>query len=148
VIEPREEELKELLAYWEARRGMRPMPARADIDPVDIPSLLPYIVLVETAETLGDFRYRLCGTEFCRGFEGERTGVRFADLPRIENYDQVYEGYWRTYEEKAARYFHGQIVSPTRDFVKYSRLTLPLSTDGEWVDMILGGFVFFYDTVA
>jgi hypothetical protein len=148
MLEPSQEELKDLLTYWNARRGERSMPARADIDPVDIPSLLPHIVLVETGETLGDFRYRLCGTEFCRGFESERTGVRFADLPRIENYERVYEGYWCTQVEKIPQYFHGQIVSPPRDFIKYSRLTLPLSADGDRVDMILGGFVFFHDASA
>ena len=148
MLDPREQELKDLLAYWDARRGERSMPARADIDPADIPSLLAHIVLVETGETLDDFRYRLCGTEFCRGFENERTGMRFADLPQIENFERVYEGYWCTHVEQRPHYFHGQIVSPSRSFIKYSRLTLPLSADGHRVDIILGGFVFFSDTSA
>lgn len=143
MVEPRERKLKELLAYWEGKRAGRPMPARTDIDPVEIPALLPHVILVDTAERLEDFRYRLFGTEACRGFAHDRTGVRFAELPRIENFDEVYAGYWRTYAERRPQYFHGNIVSAARSHVLYSRLTMPLSSDGEQVDMLLGGVVFF-----
>lgn len=104
--------------------------------------LLPNLLFVDTAETLGEFRYRLFGTELSRGFEHDRTGVRFADLPQIENYDEIYEGYWRTYRDGVVVYFSGQIVSSRKSWLGYSRLTLPLSTDGVQVDKILGGIVF------
>jgi hypothetical protein len=144
MVEPKETELKDLLAYWEGKRGARAMPARADIDPIEIPQLLPHLIMVDTAETPEDFCYRLYGTEVCKGFEHDRTGLRFSEMPRIENYDEVYRGYWLTYTEKAPNYFHGQIVSDSRNYIGYSRLTLPLSSDGERVDKILGGVVFFY----
>ncbi len=144
MVEPKEPQLRELLAYWEGKCGERPMPARADIDPIDLPGLLPHLILVDTAAALADFRYRLFGTEVCKGFEGDRTGQSFADLPRIENHDEVYDGYWRTCREKTPHYYHGQIVSPSRDHILYSRLTLPLSSDGVEVDMILGGVVFLH----
>ena len=144
MVEPKETELKDLLAYWEGKRGTRAMPARADIEPTEIPRLLAHLLMVDTAEALEDFRYRLYGTEVCKGFENDRTGLRFSELPRIENYDEVYRGYWLTYAEKAPDYFHGQIVSDSREYISYSRLTLPLSSDGERVDKILGGAVFFY----
>ncbi len=140
MVEPREARLRALQLYWDSKRGERAMPARADLDPVEIPELLPYVVLVDTAETLEDFRYRLVGTEVCAGFERDPTGVRFADLARTENFDEVYDGYWRTIRERTPQHFHGPLGSADGP-IQFSRLTLPLSRDGNHVDMILGGIV-------
>lgn len=138
-----ERPLRELYAYWDHVRGDRRMPARADIDPIHIPGLLAHLMLVETAPTLEAFRYRLFGTALAEGFGHDRTGRRFAELPRIANFDEVYDGYWRTYTTATPQYFHGGIVSPGRQYLCYSRLTLPLSRNGSDVDLILGGAIFF-----
>ena len=141
MIEPWEARLRALKRYWDGKRGRRAMPARADLDPVEIPELLPYILLVDTAETLAEFRYRLIGTEACKGFDRDRTGACFADLPRIEAFDEVYGGYWRSFQERTPQYYHGPLAS-AGDRIQFSRLTLPLSHDGNHVDMILGGIVY------
>ena len=40
--------LRELLRYWEGAKAGKPLPARADIDPLEIgPALLPYILIAE-----------------------------------------------------------------------------------------------------
>ncbi|MHA1154139.1 MAG: PAS domain-containing protein [Alphaproteobacteria bacterium] len=142
MIESWETRLTALKRYWDDRRGSRGMPARADLDPVDVPELLPFILLVETAETLEAFRYRLIGTEACRGFDRDRTGARFSDLPRTGNFDEVYGGYWRSFRERTPQYFHGPLALTGDSRVQFSRLTLPLSHDGKHVDMILGGIVY------
>ena len=142
MIEPWEARLRALKRYWNDKRGSRAMPARADLDPVDIPEILPHLVLVDTAETLEEFRYRLIGTEACRGFDRDRTGARFADLPRTERFDEVYGGYWRSFRERTPQYYHGPLASIANDRIQFSRLTLPLSHDGNHVDMILGGIVY------
>ncbi len=142
MVESWDARLWALKRYWDGKRGDRAMPARADLDPVDIPEILPYILLVDTAETLEEFRYRLIGTEACRGFDRDRTGARFADLPRTERFDEVYGGYWRSFQERTPQYFHGPLASIGEDRTQFSRLTLPLSHDGNHVDMILGGIVY------
>jgi hypothetical protein len=53
--------LEQLFAYWSSRRRGRPFPARADIDPIDIPSLLEHLLLVDVLRDPLDFRYRLVG---------------------------------------------------------------------------------------
>ncbi len=142
MIEPWEARLRALKRYWDDKRGSRAMPARADLDPVDIPEFLPILVLVDTAETLEEFRYRLIGTEACAGFDRDRTGARFADLPRTESFDEVYSGYWRSFQERTPQYFQGQLALIGNGRIRFSRLTLPLSHDGSHVDMILGGIVY------
>ncbi len=139
-----ESELNDLLGYWRRMRGNKRMPARADIDPLNIPRLLPHLALIETAESLGDFKYRLYGTEVCQGFGHDRTGVRLGDLQEdVDNYEEVYSGYWRVYADKVPDYFYGKIVSLAKNYKRYSRLLLPLSSDDEHVDIVLCGFLFF-----
>ncbi|MGF1628232.1 MAG: PAS domain-containing protein [Kiloniellaceae bacterium] len=53
--------LEQLYAYWSSRRRNRPFPARADIDPIDIPTLLEHLLLVDVLRDPLDFRYRLVG---------------------------------------------------------------------------------------
>ncbi|NIA67025.1 PAS domain-containing protein [Pelagibius litoralis] len=55
------EVLLKLHDYWQSRRGEHAFPARADIDPVDIPALLEHLLLVDVLEDPLDFRYRLVG---------------------------------------------------------------------------------------
>ncbi len=40
----------DLYAYWRATRGHRMMPARGDLNPGDIPTLLPHLILVDKVD--------------------------------------------------------------------------------------------------
>ena len=58
-------ELARFLDYWLDRRGDKAMPGRTDIDPMDIPDLLPGICLLEAgnlASPTCKIRFRLAGT--------------------------------------------------------------------------------------
>ncbi len=52
----------ELHDYWRSKLRGRAMPAPADIDPTEIPQLLPSIVIAEYVGTPVRVRYRLVGT--------------------------------------------------------------------------------------
>jgi hypothetical protein len=54
--------LRPLWRYWTERCRDRQCPARSDIDPVDIPRLLPHIGLIDVETDASRFRYRLIGT--------------------------------------------------------------------------------------
>lgn len=53
--------LRALIRYWHEKRGDRSMPSRSDIDPVEIPRLLP-VALIADGRTR-PARIRLIGTE-------------------------------------------------------------------------------------
>jgi hypothetical protein len=59
--------LGEALAYWRNKRGSRSMPARRDVDPVEIWKLLPYVQLIEIMPD-GRSRYRLVGTLLAKAY--------------------------------------------------------------------------------
>jgi hypothetical protein len=63
--------VRELDAWWRKKAGHRALPDRADLDPAEIPLLLPYI-LVSEIEHPFRVRYRLVGTEVV-----DVTGLNF-----------------------------------------------------------------------
>ena len=60
-------DLRRLHRYWLGKCAGRAQPARADIDPTEIPELLPFVMLVDVLEQGRQFRFRLVGTAVARG---------------------------------------------------------------------------------
>ena len=64
--------VKDCYSYWRGKVIGDRLPSRSDIDPVDIPKLMPHAVILDVRrEPELDFRYRLignlcCGTSFQR----------------------------------------------------------------------------------
>src|SRR5690349_16148090 len=74
--------LRQAFDYWESKRAGRTMPARRDLDPVDIPALLSWLMLIDVIRkpTL-DFRYRLIGNEIRNIAHRNNAGHCFSALP-------------------------------------------------------------------
>src|SRR5436190_2826857 len=72
--------LHQVHAYWQSRRAGRQMPSRSDIDPTDIPGLLPFVFLVEVLNEPRDFRFRLAGTHFSEFAGMEVTGRTIGEV--------------------------------------------------------------------
>ncbi len=91
------EVLGTLHGYWLSRCQGRPFPPRADIDPVDIPALLEYLMLVDVLDEPLDFRYRLVGGHIVaqtgRSLQGQTMRAMIADGHPLE----------RALQEKAMR---------------------------------------------
>jgi hypothetical protein len=129
-----------LLEYWQAMRGNRAMPARADIDPADIPKLLANILLVDVSQAPLDFRYRLLGTAIVARSEADYTGVRVADLPHQRPPSIIWSLYEAAVREgKPALRLVPYLHNPHR-FAEIQ--ALPLSADGETVDMLVCSIAF------
>jgi hypothetical protein len=81
---------RELYAYWEERRGTRPAPERADIEPGAIRGALSDAFILALDSKTGH-PVRLAGTRICALFGRELKGQSFlslwtsADRPRISS---------------------------------------------------------------
>ncbi len=134
--------LRALVGYWREKRGDRAMPARADLDPIEIPTLLPIVGLIDVLDGGARFRYRLMGTEMV-GVAGYDPTGRFLDeaLPDSGYADYLIGLFREVTRERRPLYgesdFHGQ----GRIEHRVRRLLMPLSRDGRSVDMIFGGQV-------
>lgn len=122
------------------------MPSRPDIDPTDIPKLLPDVMLVERLDD-GRYRYRLIGTENARAHGINATG-RFLDevLPGPDYCEHVLALYDECVAERRALYSECLFFSPARgDPERHTKvLFMPLSPDGDTVNIIFVIQIFFY----
>ena len=76
--------LTKLYCYWCEKAGRRLYPPRHDLDPTDIPSLLPHVMLVEVTDE-GRYRYRLAGTRVVSTVGMELAG-RYVDDVHVDHY--------------------------------------------------------------
>lgn len=135
MIEPR---LRALYDYWRAKLRGRRMPARPDIDPIEIPRLLSNLVLVSVSGAPPNFRFRLVGTEIVARYGMELTGRDLGDIDLGAEIDSVRSQYEETARDAAPTYCRHSFETKGGKYHSYERLLLPLSGDGTHVDMLLG----------
>lgn len=131
--------LQEALAYWLGKRSDgRLLPARADIDPLQLRALLPYLFLVDVTTDPLRFRYRLIGTQIVRWSGGDGTG-RYADDEFCGDGRFALLALYRMAAETGR-----PVLTPwqpavlDRSMMMFTRLLLPLAADGVRVDMLMG----------
>jgi hypothetical protein len=136
-------DLRQLHAYWRAKCRNGRLPSREDIEPGRLHKLLPRIFLVDVMRTAGSprlgFRFRLAGSEHFEINQTELTGLTFEEafLPdRIEAIRSVYMEVVTTRKPLLTARTSPAVAD--RQHILYDRLLLPLASDGETVDMILG----------
>lgn len=125
-----------LFRYWEAKRGGRAMPGRADIDPTELRDVLPYLALLEVTAT--GFRYRLVGTRVAEDLGRDTTGAAVGSYAKGMSFGDAIVGMFDQVRRRARPQFStGEYRAPQRTVHWVSRLLLPLGADGRTVDMIL-----------
>ena len=127
-----------LYRYWDSRRGARPMPSRADIDPVDMRPWLSRMTLIEVGGANQRFRYRLVGTEVValRGFDP--TGRNVESAWPVDDAEAVQAVYRQVVAQRSAIFCHPAERGRLDKEPVVGVMLLPLSSDGETVDQILG----------
>ncbi|HWK44620.1 MAG TPA: PAS domain-containing protein [Stellaceae bacterium] len=126
-------QLARLFQYWDDRRLDRPMPSRADIDPIDLKSILPHLFLVDVTHDPLRLQYRLVGTELTDRLGCELRGKYVDEMP------DEFRKYAAADYEAVIALGKPQYTDATAFLPRYKRLMLPLSADGKTVNMILGG---------
>jgi hypothetical protein len=134
---PENEALERFFAYWQGKIVADRLPGRADIEPTEIPQLLPSIFLVDVITgTSPRFCFRLVGTRIV-AMEFEMTG-RYLD----ELVPQVYDiAMGRHYLDAIAGKIYLRRTNlhwRQREHIDYDVLLLPLSDEGLTVNRLFG----------
>jgi len=129
-----EPELANFLAYWRSLLPNAAWPRRADLDPIEMPRLLPFVMITKTTPEGGE-QIRLAGTHIVDhlGFDptgGDLTGATAA--PR-------FAGFCRTVsdtvtEARAPVYAGAHHVSGRGAMRHASQIACPLSDSGGSID--------------
>ena len=138
----RDEILSALLEYWRSKRLSRAMPRRADIDPAEIPRLLPHVQLVERVD--GRYRYRLAGTAVVAAYGSELTGKFLDEIIPAARRAVAEQHYTMVYEGKRPLFVRNKYTTTREIDIIASRVMLPLSEDGATVSMVLTAQTFEY----
>lgn len=132
-----------LLEYWNrlAQRFGR-LPKRTEVDPLELPvELLPHIFLVDVtraADSPPRFRFRLLGTAITAR-ERVRPGQHLDDYQSERTPDEMTRHYLDCLERRVSiRRTNLAWDHPTKEFITYHVMLLPLSSDGNEVDALLG----------
>ncbi len=138
--------LQEAYNYWRRKCAARPLPRWADLDPMEIPKLLPHIILVDV-EPEKRYRFRLIGTETERAHGFNATG-RYLDevLKGPEYRDHVLAMYDQAIGQRRPIYSESLFLSPEAGAVERHTkiLFMPISDDGEAINLVFVAQIFLY----
>jgi hypothetical protein len=131
-------EQRDLYGYWRACAGGKPVASRFDIDPVDIPRLLPGLSLLDAGGDLDALRYRLAGTRVREIYGTEVTGWAVFDAKFQHKRD-----YWRSVYKKVIMDrtpMQGAVRGPVagREHLLLIWMRLPLSGLSGAIERVLG----------
>lgn len=128
--------LRQILTYWQEKAAARgALPARADIDPVDLASVLPAVSLIEVRQDVmgrpGRLRYRVMGGFHVEIMGHDATG-EMLDLGAGENdaAGQAIATGRPIYAERTFYPANGTVLT-------FGTLMCPLASDGRKVDMLI-----------
>jgi len=134
--------LRQLWRYWLSLRKDGALPARRDVDPLQIPLLLPHVMLVEALPDEQDFRYRLVGTHIARIHGADNTGKCVSECFAPRECAQVVVLYRRTVREVAVIVHRGRPRRRDNRLLDYEIVHMPLADGNGQVAMILAGLEF------
>jgi hypothetical protein len=130
----------ELKAYWELKRGARPMPTRAMIDPLDLKAHLGWLILAEMLPDGSDMRWRLIGSNIVDAYGRDSTGKRLSEIG--DDMDPDYRrflvaSYRAVVDQAAIVRGHGPLTVVGRAWRRFDAFSLPLDAGDGTVGMVL-----------
>jgi len=123
--------------YWKSKVRGGKLPARRDIDPLDVPLLLPQIILLDVARDPWDFRFRLIGTNVVYHLSRDWTGHWFSQINHMAAPSRIFNNCVEVAASGDAFRSQTPYVGPHADYVSAEDIILPLADDGVNVDKLL-----------
>ncbi len=132
--------ITEFFAYWRSMAGSAPMPARRDLNPVDIPAILPWMFLIDVLRTPEgiDFRYRLIGTRNAELVRHDGTGKLVGEAFLGVSATMMRRSYTEVVERQQPLCWLASVPALDRSFLSCYRALFPFSADGQTVNLIAG----------
>lgn len=125
------------VAYWRDRRRDGVLPRRAELDPADIPRLLPHLMLKEVRRDPWDFRYRLVGTTVREHSRADWTGRWMSEIPGQGEGSTVFRVVRWVSEAGAPAIFRPPYVGPHKEFKYCEAAVMPWTDDAGTIDRLM-----------
>ena len=138
----RDSRLLGLFHYWHGKCQGRVMPARRDIDPIEMRQWLGNLLLVDFPPDPLQYRIRLDGVNLVQFYNSSREGKGVEVITSEEERRIVLPQYMTVLENKQPAYYESEFVTSEGIVTSQRKLLLPLSEDAVRVNMVLGGIYF------
>jgi len=129
--------VRSLYDHWRTKCGDRAMPSRKDIDPLDLKSYLPSVILIDVVADARRFVYRLVGTKEVSERGHDPTGKAVGEAFFAKTAEEALDLYAYIVRERHPFCFRDPYEAPDGQMEHEDILYLPLSANGTDVDMIL-----------
>jgi hypothetical protein len=136
TLELNDGRLQRLFAYWLEKRGDRPFPAKAAIDPVEFPYILGYVTLVDVEREPRRYRFRLDGSILVELSGMDYTGRYLNELPGEEYVAFIKETYDRVVDSGEPHRYRKNGLFDQQHFSEET-IILPLGDSPPHVDMLM-----------
>lgn len=131
------QEVLQAYAYWQRIKpeGAK-APTRSQLDPLDIPKLLPHTILTEISPNYSDVSFRLVGTKVATYSGCDYTGRTLREFIK----SPAWQDYWMAIYKEIAEEGHCVFGKDNYDYtdrnhISFEWVMLPLSSDGQRIDM-------------
>ncbi|WP_282608324.1 PAS domain-containing protein [Pelagibius sp. Alg239-R121] len=135
--------LADLYLYWSGLRLGSAIPLRSNLDPIDIPHLLPYVILAECYDAGQRIKFRLTGSDIAFAPGSDLTGryihERGPKTPYLEHLSELYRLGATSTEGVYSAFSYGYLGDSGPKMVR--RIFLPLNGDEDIPSMLLVGQV-------
>jgi hypothetical protein len=141
-----DDRIRDAYAYWRRIAGARALPRRRDLDPLDIPKLLPHVMLVEVHGP-GRYRYRLIGTAIAQEQGTNATGKFVHEAIANADYRALTVGLYDTcVAERRALYSESLFMAPAGGAIeRHTKVAfMPLSDDAGTIIQVFVAQTFVY----
>lgn len=132
--------LRDLVRYWNEKRGDRAMPGRPDLDPLEMKRFLRYVSLYDVQANPPRYYCRVDGSKQVDLFGVDCTGRHLDEAMSAEHVAMAHISYGAVVESFAPRR-HKRAIEYNNQWIEYECVILPLSTSGERVEMLMVGIV-------
>ncbi|MFD2205039.1 PAS domain-containing protein [Kiloniella antarctica] len=135
--------LQGFLTYWEGKCQGEKLPHKDTMDPVELRGLLNFIILFEVIEGGKDFKVRICGNELREVVSAPLQGELWSKLERDEVVVTASTTLKQAVDNKEPVYeIEGSMASIGRPHVCFQSIVVPLASDGEVVDFLMGAYAY------
>ncbi len=136
------DKLRQAFEHWIKLKGEKVVPLRSMFDPLDVPSLLPHLLMVEVerdAQDLDvkDFRFRLVGSYIDDRVKDRYTGKKLSQIEGKGPGSDIWNAYSEVTSEKKPKVLSLNYIGPADGVKKSWEIFLPFSAKGERADFIL-----------
>ena len=131
------EVVRAAVEYWNSKRTSDSPPHRDSFDPLEIPRLLPHVMLKDVRRDPWDFRYRVVGTIVREHSRNDWTGKWMSEVDGQGDGSTVFRVMRWVSEEGKPAIFRPPYVGPHKEFKYCEAAVLPWAGADGLVDRVL-----------